>query len=229
VSSCLLGNEVRYDGGHKLDRVIIDELGALFEWVPVCPEVEAGLGTPRAPMRLRCSGGAVRMVETMSGRDRTDAVRRCAERRIWELGKLDLRGFVLKKDSPSCGRTGVRVDADEGASRRDARGLFAEALAQAFPRLPVEDEGRLDDARLRENFIERVFAYRRLCDCFSGRWTNQRVVEFHAAQRPQLMARGVECCRRLDELVSDVDRVPRVEFRERYEGGFMEALASRLP
>ena len=160
VSSCLLGNEVRYDGGHKFDRVIVDELGALFEWLPVCPEVEAGLGTPRAPMRLKRSDGAVRMVEIASGCDRTDAVGCWAERRISELGKLDLRGFVLKKGSPSCSWTGVRVDADEGAPRCDARGLFAEALARAFPRLPVEDEDRLDDARLREDFIERVFAYR---------------------------------------------------------------------
>jgi len=164
VSSCLLGHEVRYDGGHKLNHVVTDELGALFEWLPVCPEVEAGLGTPREPMRLAYSGGAVRMVEIMSGRDHSDAVRGWADRRIWELGRLDLCGFVLKKDSPSCGWTGVRVAADEGAPKQEARGLFAEALARAFPRMPVEDEGRLEDPRLREDFIERVYAYRRLCD-----------------------------------------------------------------
>ena len=164
VSSCLLGNEVRYDGGHKLDRIVTDELGALFEWVPVCPEVEAGLGTPRPPMHLTLSDGAVRMVEIVSGRDRTEAVSRWADRRISELAMLDLSGFVLKKDSPSCGWIGVRVDGDEWLPKREARGLFAEMLARAFPQLPVEDEGRLEDPRLRKNFIERGFAYRRLCD-----------------------------------------------------------------
>jgi uncharacterized protein YbbK (DUF523 family) len=164
VSSCLLGNEVRYDGGHKLDCIVTDELGALFEWVPVCPEVEAGLGAPRAPMHLTVSNGAIRMVEIVSGRDRTDVVSRWADRRIAELAMLDLSGFVLKKDSPSCGWIGVRVDGNEWAPKREARGLFAEALARAFPQLPIEDEGRLGDPRLRKDFIERVLAYRRLCD-----------------------------------------------------------------
>lgn len=163
VSSCLLGHSVRYDGGHKLDRVVTDELGALFDWVPICPEVEAGLGIPRPPMHLKSIAGTLRMVEIDSGRDHTDAFGHWAERRIRELGNLDLCGFVLKQGSPSCGWTGVRVEPDAGAARRESRGLFAEALAQSFPQLPIEDEGRLADSRLRKHFIERVFAYGRNC------------------------------------------------------------------
>jgi len=164
VSSCLLGNAVRYDGGHKRDPIVMGLLGSFVEWVPVCPEVEAGMGTPRPALQLVREGGDIRLLEIASGRDHTRAMQRFAARRVWELRDLDLCGYVLKKNSPSCGMTRVKVYGEKNAPREDGRGLFAAQLMDAFPDLPVEDEGRLHDAKLREDFIERVYAYRRSRD-----------------------------------------------------------------
>ena len=153
----------------KRDRFVTELLGALVEWVPVCPEVELGMGVPRPALRLVRDGGAVRMLEIASGRDHTRSMARYAARRVRALRGLGLCGYILKKDSPSCGMTRVPVYGDKGMPRREGRGLYASALMEAYPNLPVEDEGRLKDAKLRDNFIERVFAYRRLCDLFRGR------------------------------------------------------------
>jgi uncharacterized protein YbbK (DUF523 family) len=188
VSSCLLGETVRWDGGHKRDRFLTDELGPFVEWVPVCPEVEVGLGTPRPTLRLVRRGGDVRMIEPKSGSDHTDAMRAYARRRVRALDREDLSGYVLKKDSPSCGMERVKVYAGAGAGTRDGRGLFAEALLERFPHLPVEEEGRLGDARLRENFVVRVFAYRRLRRLFASRWSAGTLVAFHTAHKLLLLA-----------------------------------------
>jgi uncharacterized protein YbbK (DUF523 family) len=161
VSSCLLGRSVRYDGGHKRSAFVCDQLGVFVEWVPVCPELEAGLGVPRPPMRLVRQGPDLRLLEIESGRDHTQAFERFSRRRVEALRALDLCGYVLKKDSPSCGFERVRIHSDDGPPRREGRGLFAAALCQAFPKLPIEDEARLDDPHLRENFIARVLAFRR--------------------------------------------------------------------
>lgn len=230
VSSCLLGHEVRFDGGHKRDRFVTDHLGAFVEWVPVCPEVEAGLGVPRPTLGLvREEGGEAEpsLVERASGRDHTERMRRFAAARVRALRGLDLCGYVLKKDSPSCGMTRVKVYGGKGGAKRDGRGLFAEALLEAFPRLPIEEEGRLNDAGLRENFVVRLFAYRRLRRLFSGRWTHGQVVAFHTAHKLQLMAHSPEAYRALGREVAAVKQTPRAEFRRRYEEGFMAAL-SRL-
>jgi uncharacterized protein YbbK (DUF523 family) len=157
VSSCLLGQEVRFDGGHKRDRFVTDLLGSFVEWVPVCPEVEVGMGTPRPALRLVRDGNNVRMIEIKSERDHTLSMQRYAAKRARALRKLDLCGYILKKDSPSCGMTRVKVYG-EGMPSRAGTGLYASALMDAYPNLPVEDEGRLNDSKLRENFIERVFA-----------------------------------------------------------------------
>ena len=167
ISACLLGEEVRYNGGHKRDAFLIDAFGRHVEWVPVCPEVELGMGTPRPPIRLERIGGALqspRLIMPSTGGDYTDAMRDYAERRVAELARLDLDGFVLKKDSPSCGMERVKVypPADAaGAPSRDGRGIFAEILMARLPDLPVEEEGRLSDPALRESFISRVFAHHR--------------------------------------------------------------------
>jgi uncharacterized protein YbbK (DUF523 family) len=162
VSACLLGNEVRYDGGHKRHPLLIDLLAALVEWVPVCPEVEAGFGTPREPMRLVREGGGVRLVTVRTRRDVTDQLQRAVTARLRQLASLDLDGFVLKKDSPSCGLRGVEVHGESGAAAGGGPGLFAAALADAQPLLPLEEEGRLGDRQQCEAFLERVRAYRRL-------------------------------------------------------------------
>lgn len=160
ISSCLLGERVRYDGGHKLDAIAAD-LARFARLVPVCPEVELGLGTPREPIRLERRGRGVRLVAVASRLDHTQAMRRFAEARVRELERLDLSGYVLKKDSPSCGLE--RVWVWDGRRRaRAGRGLFAATLVERMPLLPVEEEERLHDPSLFESFVERVLAYRRL-------------------------------------------------------------------
>jgi len=162
ISACLLGEPVRWNGGHKLDHFLVSELGRFFEWLPVCPEVEVGMGVPRPSVRLERVEEEIRMIENETGRDHTRAMRAYAGRRAAALAKQDLCGFVLKQDSPSCGMERVRVYRTGAPAVPDGRGLFAEALIEAMPWLPVEDEGRLSDAPLREDFIERVFACHRL-------------------------------------------------------------------
>jgi uncharacterized protein YbbK (DUF523 family) len=159
VSACLLGQEVRYDGGHKLDPFLIDLLGPCVEWVPVCPEVEIGLGTPRPAMRLVRIGADIRLVTPESGADHTEAMRDYAERRVRELMGERLAGYIFKKDSPSCGMEQVKLyPAAGGDPVREARGLFAETLLRLWPDLPVEEEGRLRDPILRESFVSRILA-----------------------------------------------------------------------
>jgi uncharacterized protein YbgA (DUF1722 family)/uncharacterized protein YbbK (DUF523 family) len=225
VSSCLLGETVRFDGGHKRDRFVADLLGSFVKWVPVCPELEVGMGVPRPALRLVQEGEGLRLVEIRSGRDHTRRMERYAARRVRALRDLDLCGYVLKKDSPSCGMTRVKVYGEKRMPKRDGRGLYASALIEAFPNLPVEDEGRLNDPGLRENFVERVFAYRRLRQLFRGRWTNGQVVAFHTAHKLQLMAHSPDAFGSLGRWVASVKRTPRASFRERYERDFMEALA----
>jgi uncharacterized protein YbgA (DUF1722 family)/uncharacterized protein YbbK (DUF523 family) len=225
VSSCLLGEEVRFDGGHKRDRFVTDLLGSFMEWVPVCPELEVGMGVPRPALRLVREGEGLGLVEIRSGRDHTRRMERYAARRVRALRDLDLCGYVLKKDSPSCGMTRVKVYGGKGMPKRDGRGLYASALIEAFPNLPVEDEGRLNDPGLRENFVERVFAYRRLRQLFRGRWTSGQVVAFHTAHKLQLMAHSPDAFRALGRWVASVKRTSRADFRGRYELDFMAALA----
>jgi uncharacterized protein YbgA (DUF1722 family)/uncharacterized protein YbbK (DUF523 family) len=228
VSTCLLGENVRYDGGHKRDPFLVETFGRFVEWVPVCPEVELGLGTPREAMHLVMEDGDVRLVTTKTGIDHTAAMRRFAARRVAALGRLDLCGYVLKSNSPSCGMERVKVySRDGGIPARKGRGLFATALLDAYPLLPVEEEGRLNHPALRESFVERVFAYRRLRSLFGGRWTLASLVAFHAAHKLQLLAHSPAAYRTLGRLVAEAKQVERRELRARYEEGLMRALAAR--
>lgn len=235
ISACLLGEEVRFDGGHKRDRFLTDVLGPHVTWVPVCPEVEMGLGTPRETLRLVRAGPAeaaerivrARMLTTRTGIDHTAGMTSWAKRRLDALAGEDLSGYVLKKDSPSCGMERVKVyDPRGGAPARNGRGIFAEALLARLPLLPVEEEGRLGDARLRENFIERVFAFRRLKDLFAGRWTVGALVAFHTAHKMTLLAHSTTAYQALGRLVARAREVPRAALRRDYETGFMQALAA---
>ena len=162
ISSCLLGEGVRFDGGHKRDTYLTEIFGKFVEWVPVCPEVECGLGTPRESMRLVSTDGGVRLLTGKTRIDHTERMTLYSRRRVDELSSSDLCGYVLKKDSPSCGLERVKVYGTHGVPLKSGRGVFASRLTERFPSLPVEEEGRLSDPRLRENFVERVFAYSRL-------------------------------------------------------------------
>jgi uncharacterized protein YbbK (DUF523 family) len=169
ISRCLLGDVVRYDGGHKHNRMLAETLGRYVEWVPVCPEVETGMGTPREPINLISSRAGVtsgeecvRLIALQSGHDWTEVMHDYARNRARELATLRLSGFVFKKDSPSCGLEGVTVQHEDGRLTATGRGLFAQALIDAMPDLPVEEEDTLGDARVRQHFIERVIAYHRM-------------------------------------------------------------------
>lgn len=171
ISRCLLGDQVRYDGGHKRDAYLVDTLGRNVEWLAVCPEVEMGMGTPREPIQLVAAADGlpsgehrVRLLGVNSGRDWTQTMETWRRDRLLELAAAGLSGYVLKSSSPSCGMDGVRVHADGGPART-GRGLFAEALIDLMPGLPVEDDERLHDPQLRAAFIARVFDYHRMHSC----------------------------------------------------------------
>jgi uncharacterized protein YbgA (DUF1722 family)/uncharacterized protein YbbK (DUF523 family) len=187
VSACLLGMPVRFDAGHKRETFLTEGLARFVEWVPVCPEEEAGLGTPREAMRLVHQGGTARLVGVRSGRDFTGTMTDFAATRVPQLAALNLDGFVLKKDSPSCGLARVKVYSN-GVPARTGRGLFAEALCAGLPMLPVEEEGRLCDPVLRENFIERVYAFRRVRRLLEDRPRVGDLVRFHTQHKLQLLA-----------------------------------------
>jgi uncharacterized protein YbbK (DUF523 family) len=183
ISTCLLGEKVRYDGGHKRDAFLVDRFGKYVEWVPVCPEVEAGMSIPRDFLRLVDVAGDVRMVAPATGDDHTERMRRFSGERIAALAEENLSGYVFKRSSPSCGMERVKIYRDDVPAAK-GRGLFAAAFMQSNPTLPVEEEGRLNDPRLRENFVARVFAYRRWHDV--DRISRRALTAFHAAHTSTL-------------------------------------------
>ena len=224
ISQCLLGASVRYDGGHKRDEFLTDTLGRFVEWVPVCPEVEAGLGVPREAMRLEGRPDSVRLVAIKTKRDHTPALLRFSERRVRELETLDLAGYVFKKDSPSCGIERVRLYNPHGMPTRNGTGLFARAFMERFPLVPVEEEGRLNDPVLRDNFIERMFCYRRWRDLLGGRITRGAVVAFHTAHKYLLLAHSRPHYETLGRLVAGAHRDTPRNLAQRYGTVFMETL-----
>ena len=226
ISACLLGDQVRYDGGHKRDTFLTTVLGPFVEWVRVCPEVESGMGTPRESIRLVDEGGGIKLLTVKARVDHTASMTAYSAEKVHALEGQDLCGYVLKKDSPSCGMTRVKVYTGKAPATRTGVGVFAQALIARFPSLPVEEEGRLTDPRLRDNFIERVFAYRRLRDLFESRWTVGDLVRFHTAHKLVLLAHSTQAYTRLGRLVADAKSLDRVSLRARYVAGFMEALTA---
>ena len=221
VSSCVIGEEVRWNGGHSRQRYLTDMLGPFVEYVPVCPEVEIGMGVPRPTVRLVAEGDGLRMIDPKNDIDWTSSMRRLSRTRSSELADAGLHGFVLKKDSPTCGVFRVRIYTDSGVER-NGQGLFATALIQRMPHLPIEEEGRLNDARIRENFVVRIFAYRRLKDLFRPRWTVGDVVAFHTREKLLLRAHDERGYRELGKLVAGAKSVPRAAFADDYADRFME-------
>jgi uncharacterized protein YbgA (DUF1722 family)/uncharacterized protein YbbK (DUF523 family) len=225
ISRCLLGEEVRFDGGHKRDRFLTDVFGRYVEWVPICPEVEAGLGTPREAMRLVGQSHHPRLVTIKSGSDCTEAVAAAAKKRLEDIAPLDLSGYVFKKDSPSCGVSRVRVYHERGMPSRSGVGIFARAFMERNPLVPVEEEGRLYDPALRENFIERVFCYRRYQDLVNGKVTRLAVVRFHTVHQYLLLAHSPRHYETLGRLVGQAERYGPKELSVKYGELFMKALA----
>jgi len=229
ISSCLLGENVRFDGGHKRDPYLVETLGRWFEWVPVCPEMEIGLGAPRESLRLVGKPKDPRLVAPASGSDHTDAMKAYAGKKLRELAGAGLSGFILKKDSPSCGLFRLRVyPGGRGTTpTRAGAGIFAKALVEALPDLPVEEEGRLHDMPLRENFIERVFAHRRWAEFLAGRPRARDLVAFHAAEKMTLLAHSPSAQRELGRIVARAGRSDLAKTLEAYGRAFLEVLLQR--
>jgi uncharacterized protein YbbK (DUF523 family)/uncharacterized protein YbgA (DUF1722 family) len=207
VSACLLGEPVRYDGGHKRHSFLTDALGKHVEWVPVCPEVEVGLGVPRPPMGLvRGTDGATRMVVLDTGEDLTARMRAYAAWRARGLASLELDGYVFKSKSPSCGLSGVPVATPGVEADAEGRGLFAETLAEALPLVPMVDERRLGRASVREDFVERLLAAARWRDFARRPARAGDLVAVHAAHKYALLARSPWHYEQLGRLVSSAGR-----------------------
>ena len=202
ISACLLGQAVRYDGGHKHDRFITETLGQYVEFVPVCPEVECGLGIPREAMRLVGDLEQPRLLTIRSRKDYTDQMLAWAQRRVRELEREDLSGFIFKSDSPSSGMERVKVYNDKGMPVKKGIGLFARAFMEHFPLLPVEDEGRLHDPKLRENFIEAIFAFKRWRDVVTSGPGRKELVAFHTRHKLLLLAHSPEHYREMGRVVA---------------------------
>ena len=206
ISSCLLGEKVRFDGGHKKDEFLTSHFGRYVVWVPLCPEFEIGLGVPRESLRLVADGNVVRLVAPRSGLDHTDRMNDWTIGQARRLADERLCGYVLKRSSPSCGLERVKVYGGSGVPNRGGRGLFAAGLVDRFPNLPMEEEGRLNDSRLRENFVSQVFSYKRWMDLQQEGLTRSRITQFHARHKYLLMAHQQDEMRALGSLIGRADR-----------------------
>jgi uncharacterized protein YbgA (DUF1722 family)/uncharacterized protein YbbK (DUF523 family) len=227
VSSCLLGEKVRWDGNHKQDAVVKNQLGRIFEWVPTCPEVEIGMGIPREAVHLTGSSKSPRMVGTTTATDWTQRMNRYSKKRSRELAKMNVCGYIFKSKSPSCGIARIPVVAKNGKTQSKGRGLFAELFIQQYPLVPFEDEDRLHDARVRENFITRVFAYHRLTQLLKGRFSLKALVKFHTAHKFLLLAHSRKHYNALGKRVAQAKQIAQAELKSRYAEEFMQALTFR--
>ncbi len=227
VSRCLLGDSVRYDAGHKRDRYVTGALARHVELVAVCPEVEAGLGVPREAMHLEGDRTTPMLITTKTRRDLTKTMRSWASAKAEELARLELDGFVLKSKSPSCGLERVPVHRGVGAAPRPGRGLFASALLEAMPDVPAEEEGRLHDAALRENFVVRVFSHRRFRLAARRPRSRGALVDFHTRHKLLLLSRDETAMRALGRLVAGASERDTDELFVEYRGRFFDALTAR--
>jgi len=226
VSSCLMGNTVRHDGGHKRNVYIMSTLAEYFDFRTYCPEMAIGLGVPRPTIRLTRSETGVRLTDSdNTGMDLTDAMKKWSGQAT--EGMRDLSGFILKNNSPSCGMERVRVYDGNGAPTRDGVGLFASALMEAMPWLPVEEEGRLNDPMLRENFIERVFVYYRWQRLIEGGLTVSSLMEFHKRHKFILLAHNEEEYRKLGPLIAGVNNDNLQQVADEYLLRLMKSLSAR--
>lgn len=224
VSSCLLGEKVRHDGGHKKDALLTDVLAEHFEFQPVCPEVAIGLGTPRPPIHLREGEQRVRVVgEDRPEADHTDALRDYGRQMAERMGGIS--GYVFKAKSPSCGLWRVPVHRAHKPPLKRGRGAYADAFTRTRPTLPVAEESQLHEPVLRENFIERIFAYRRWQDTVAAGLTPDRLVRFHTAHKLSLMSHDERAMRALGRLVAGAGRGDVQALADQYIHAFMHAMA----
>jgi len=224
ASACLLGEKVRYDGGHQWDRYLTGTLSQYFDFVPVCPEVEIGLPVPREALRLTGEAERPRLVTSRSGEDLTERMESWAEQRVVELEREGLCGFIFKGRSPSSGMARVKLYEPSGIPSQKGVGLFARIFMEHFPLLPVEEDGRLHDPKLRENFIECVFTFKRWRDLLAAGRTLGRLVDFHSRHKLLLLAHSTEIYRQMGKLVADGKQLPLEELFERYQALLMQGM-----
>lgn len=224
ISACLLGAPVRYDGGHKLDRFLSDVLGNYVEYVPVCPEVECGLPVPREPMHLEGDPESPHLVTIRSRQDHTRRMLEWSAQRVRELEAEHLCGFIFKSDSPSSGMERIKIHDAVGIPRKTGRGLFARAFMQHFPLMPVEDEGRLHDMPIRENFIQRIFVYYRWQSGVRRTSNLGSLVDFHTRHKLLVMSHSPKHYSLLGRLVASGKDMPSGKLFGEYVKLLMEAL-----
>ncbi|MBI4796193.1 MAG: DUF523 and DUF1722 domain-containing protein [Deltaproteobacteria bacterium] len=224
ISSCLLGEKVRYDGGHKWEQFLTDTLGQYVDLVPVCPEKECGLGVPREPMRLVGDPAAPRLLTVHTRQDYTERMVNWTQNRLEELAQENLRGFIFKSGSPSSGMARVKVYDAHGVPAKRGIGLFAAGFMARFPFVPVEDEGRLHNPQIRENFIARVFVLGRWQEMLAKKWTLADLIGFHTRHKLLLLAHSPGHYRLLGRLVARAKEVPAQELAAQYQALLLEAM-----
>ena len=225
ISACLLGQQVRYDGGHKRDTFLTGTLAEYVEYIPVCPEVEIGLPIPREALRLVGEADHPRLITQKTGIDYTDRMQNWAAGRLQALEKEGLCGFIFKSRSPSSGMERVKVYGKAGGMpTKTGVGVFARAFMEHFPLLPVEEEGRLHDPRLRENFIECIFAFQRWRDLLQAGRSRRGLINFHARHKLQLLAHSPEIYRSLGKLVAAAAEHSETELFDLYQQDFIRAM-----
>ena len=224
ISTCLLGENVRYDGAHKLDRFLTDTLGQYVEYVPVCPEVECGLSIPRESMHLEGDPESPRLVTSRTKQDMTERMVRWAEKRVVELEREGLCGFIFKSDSPSSGMERVRVYNEKGMPVKKGVGMFARIFMEYYPLLPVEDEGRLHDPKLRENFVERIFTLKRWREVLAKKGSRGNLVDFHTQHKLLILSHSPKHYQIMGKLVAQAKNIPLKNLYQQYQTILMEAL-----
>jgi len=224
ISTCLLGENVRYDGGHKLDRFLTDTLGQYVDYVPVCPEVECGLPVPRESMHLEGNPDSPHLVTSHTKQDMTNRMIRWAQKRVVELEREDLCGFIFKSNSPSSGMERIRVYNEKGIAFKKGVGIFARIFMDHFPLLPVEDEGRLHDPELRENSIERIFALKRWREALAKKESRGIVVDFHTKHKLLILSHSPRHYQAMGKLVTKAKDLPQKKLYSQYQTLLMEAL-----
>jgi len=224
ISTCLLGENVRYDGGHKLDRFLTDTLGQYVEYAPVCPEVECGLPIPRESMHLEGDPESPRLVTLRTKQDMTERMVSWAKKRVVELEKEGLCGFIFKSDSPSSGMERVRVYNEKGMPVKKGVGMFARIFMEHYPLLPAEDEGRLHDPKLRENFVERIFTLRRWREVLTQKESRGNLVDFHTQHKLLILSHSPKHYQIMGKFVAQAKEIPLKNLFQQYQTILMEAL-----
>jgi uncharacterized protein YbgA (DUF1722 family)/uncharacterized protein YbbK (DUF523 family) len=224
ISSCLLGKNVRYDGGHKLDSYITDTLGQYFKWVTVCPEVEYGLSVPREPMHLVGTVDSPHLVTIFTGIDHTEGMLKWAEKKLKELENKNLCGFIFKSKSPSSGIGGVKIYSPSGILSQKGTGIFGGAFKSFFPIMPVIDDRSLHNLSLRENFIERVFIYKRWKDLINKDGATKDLITFHTEHKLLILSHSHKHYRALGQMVANVKKYKPEKFYLEYIKLLMEGL-----